>query len=175
MYSGLEVPISVSTVVLMVVLGTLLSASAGLRAFLAPFGLACAQGMGWVQLAPELHWIGSPLAIGTFGLAIVIEVLSDKVPLVHHALDVVHIGVKPVAGALAGAALVGGNAPLMTWVLAIIGGGAVAGAAHFTKAGLRVGSTAVSVGTAAPAHSLAEDAVAVVAALAGMAGMALAQ
>lgn len=166
---------SVSSVILMVVLGTLLSASAGLRAFFVPFGLACAQGLGWVQLAPELHWLGSPLAVGTFGLAIVIEVLSDKVPVVHHALDVVHLGIKPVAGALAGAALVGGNAPLMTWVLAIIGGGAVAGAAHLTKSGLRVGSTALSVGTAAPAHSLLEDVVAVVAALAGMAGMALAQ
>ncbi len=166
---------SVSSVLLMVVLGTLLSASAGLRAFFVPFGLACAQGLGWVQLAPELHWLGSPLAVGTFGLAIVIEVLSDKVPVVHHALDVVHLGVKPIAGALAGAALVGGNAPLMTWVLAIIGGGAVAGAAHLTKSGLRVGSTALSVGTAAPAHSLLEDVIAVVAALAGMAGMALAQ
>ena len=166
---------SVSSVLLMVVLGTLLSASAGLRAFFVPFGLACAQGLGWVQLAPELHWLGSPLAVGTFGLAIVIEVLSDKVPVVHHALDVVHLGVKPIAGALAGAALVGGNAPLMTWVLAIIGGGAVAGAAHLTKSGLRVGSTALSAGTAAPAHSLLEDVIAVVAALAGMAGMALAQ
>ncbi len=166
---------SVSTVVLMVVLGTLLSASAGLRAFLAPFGLACAQGMGWVHLSPEMAWLGSPLAIGSLGLAIVIEVLSDKVPVVHHALDVVHVGVKPMTGALAGAALVGGDAPLMTWVLAIVGGGAMAGATHFTKAGLRVGSTALTVGTASPAHSLAEDALALAAVGAGMAGMALAR
>lgn len=166
---------SVSTVLLMVVLGTLLSASTGLRAFLAPFGLACAQGLGWVQLNPELQWLGSPVAIGTLGLAIVIEILSDKVPVVHHALDVVHIGLKPVTGALAGAALVGGNAPLMAWVMAIVGGGAVAGATHLTKAGLRVGSTTLTVGTGAPAHSLLEDAVAVAAAAAGMAGMALAR
>lgn len=166
---------SVSTVLLMVVLGTLLSASAGLRAFLAPFGLACAQGLGWVQLSPELHWLGSPVAIGTLGLAIVLEILSDKVPVVHHALDVVHMGVKPITGALAGAALVGGDASLMTWVLAVVGGGAMAGATHVTKAGLRVGSTAATVGAGAPVHSLLEDAVAVVAVAAGMAGMALAR
>lgn len=149
-------------------LGTLLSSATGLRAFLVPFALGCGQGLGWIHLSSELRWLGSPLAIGMLAVAIILEILSDKVPAVHHALDVVHVAVKPVAGAFATASLVHEEAPMLAWTAAILGGGSVAGAIHLTKASLRVGSTVASVGTAAPAHSLAEDVIAI-----GLAGLAL--
>lgn len=163
-----------SSVALMVCLGALLSASAGLRAFMAPFGLACAQGLGWIHLSPEMAWLGHPIAIGTLAIAIILEILSDKIPAVHHALDLVHLAVKPVAGALAGASVMQDASPILAWTAAILAGGTVAGATHLTKAGLRVGSTVASVGTAAPVHSLAEDALALVVTALAMGGMALA-
>ena len=96
-----------STVGLMIGLGVVLSASTGLRAFVAPFILACAGGLGWVQLSDQLAWLATPLAIGSLGIAIVLEILADKVPLIDHAMDTVHLLVKPAAGALATAALAG--------------------------------------------------------------------
>ena len=113
------------------------------------------------------------LAIGTLAVAIILEILSDKVPALHHALDVLHTFIKPVAGALTSASLIHDQAPMLTWVVAILGGGTVAGATHLTKAGLRVGSSLASVGTAAPAHSLVEDALALVLTGLAVGGMAL--
>lgn len=150
-----------STVGLMVGLGVVLSASTGLRAFVAPFILACAGGLGWVQLSDQLSWLATPLAIGALAIAIILEILADKVPLVDHAMDTAHLLVKPAAGALASAALVDGNSPMMGWAAALVGGGAVAGMTHVAKAGLRVGSTSTTFGAGNPVISVVEDLIAV--------------
>jgi uncharacterized membrane protein len=138
-------------------LGLILSLTCGLRAFLAPFAMACAQGLGWVDLGPNLAWIGSPLAIGTFGAAIVIEVLADKIPALDHAMDVMHTVLKPVTGALAAMALMGDTDPVFAAVAALATGGVVAGGTHFTKALVRLGSSTTTAGAGNPILSLLED------------------
>lgn len=150
-----------SSLAMIVTLGALLAASAGIRAFIPPFFLACAGGLGWVTLPAEMAWLATPLAIGTLGVAIVLEILADKIPVVDHAMDTLHLLVKPAAGALTASALIDDNS-LIAWTAAILGGGAVAGATHVAKAGVRVGSTATTAGTANPVVSIIED-VAVVA------------
>lgn len=142
-------------------LGTLLAASTGLRAFITPFMLSVAGGMGWIQLSPELAWLGSPIAIGTLGLAIILEVLADKFPLVDHAMDTVHLLVKPATGALVAAILVDDQSPMLTWTVAMLGGGSLSGLTHLGKAGLRAGSTATTAGLGNPVISVIEDLIAV--------------
>lgn len=142
-------------------LGLILSITCGLRAFLMPFALACAQALGWVDLGSNLSWIGSPLAIGTFGCAIVIEVLADKVPALDHAMDVMHTVAKPLTGALATMALMGNTDPVFATVAALASGGVVAGGTHLTKALVRVGSTGTTAGMGNPVLSVLEDVAAV--------------
>lgn len=154
-------------------LGTLLAASCGLRAFVAPFVMACAGGLGWLDLGPQLSWLASPLAIGTLAVAIILEILADKIPLVDHGMDVIHVVVKPATGALAAAALLDGNDPMLTWVAAILGGGALAGATHLTKASVRVGSTTTTAGLGNVVLSIIEDVVVMVVSGGAVAGISL--
>lgn len=142
-------------------LGLLLSMSCGLRAFVAPFLLACAQGLGWVELGPDLHWLGTPLAIGAFGAAIVLELLADKIPVLDHLMDVLHTALKPASGALVAYALARPDEPVYAAVAALVGGGVVAGGTHVAKALVRVGSTSTTAGVGNPVLSIVEDLVAI--------------
>ncbi len=146
-------------------LALLLASSCGLRAFLAPFFLSAAAYEGYVSLPAELAWMGSPLAVATFSLAIILEVVADKVPLIDHSFDALHVVIKPVLGALAGVAIVGPDAPVVGAVAAMAGGGLLAGGAHLAKASVRVGSTATTLGSGNWVLSLLEDGLAL--ALAG--------
>lgn len=150
----------ISAIAMIFTLGALLAASAGIRAFIPPFFMACAGGLGWVTLPAEMQWLATPVAIGTLAVAIVLEILADKVPVVDHAMDAVHLLVKPAAGALTAAALLDNNS-MIAWTAAILGGGAVAGATHVAKASVRVGSTATTAGTGNPILSIIEDVVAI--------------
>ncbi len=154
-------------------LGLVLSLATGLRAFLVPFALACAQGLGWIDLGTSMHWMGSPLAIGTFGAAIAIEICADKVPVLDHAFDVLHVVLKPLAGSLAAVALMQGQNPVVHAVAGIATGGVIAGGTHFTKAAFRVGTTASTGGLGNTVISVCEDVLAL--ALAGGATWALTQ
>ncbi len=169
--------LTLENVAVAVVLGLLLSASCGLRAFLAPFALSFGMWMGWVSVGDSFAWMGHGAVVATFGIAIVLEVIADKFPTVDHAFDALHLVLKPLLGTLAGAALLQGPevSPLFACVIGLCTTGALAGAAHVTKAGVRLGSTATTVGTGNPVLSVIEDiiAVALAAGLTWLAGVAL--
>lgn len=152
--------LDLSSLAMIFTLGALLAASAGIRAFVPPFFLACAGGLGWVTLPAEIAWLATPLAIGVLAVAIILEILADKIPAVDHAMDTLHLLVKPAAGALAASAVVSEDS-MLAWTAAILGGGAVAGATHVAKAGVRVGSTATTAGVGNPILSIIEDVVVV--------------
>lgn len=160
-----------ASIAVVLVVGVLLAGSAGIRAFLGPAAVSFAAWMHWVTLEEHLAWLGHPLVLGSLLVALTLEVLSDKVPVLHHFLDVVHLGAKPVCGALVGASVAGADPTMVGALAAIVGGGSVAAVTHVGKAGLRVGSSAATVGTAAPGHSLVEDAVALGLVLAGVGGL----
>jgi Domain of unknown function (DUF4126) len=67
----------------------------------------------------------------------VIEFVADKVPYVDSIWDGVSTVVRPVAGAVIGALLAGGNGDLVTLTLASVGG-ITALVSHLVKAGLRL-------------------------------------
>jgi hypothetical protein len=148
-------------VVIAIATGTVLAASAGLRAFMPLFaaGLA-ARTVGW-DLAPQMAWLASSPALITFGAATLAEVAADKIPVVDHALDVVHTVVGPIAGILAGLSVWLHFPPLVAVILALVVGAPVAGGVHLLAATTRLKSSVISGGTLNPVASVTEDALSV--------------
>ncbi len=153
-------------VLIHVSMGIGLAACAGLRAFLPLFVVALAGKLELVTLSDSFAWLASWPALIVFGAAVVVEVLSDKFPIVDNLLDSMQIFVKPIAGALVAATVVADWAPLYVTVVAVIGGGSAAGLVHVAKAKVRLLSSATTAGFGNPVLSVSED----VGALAGSLG-----
>ena len=133
-----------------------LAAACGLRAFLPLLALSVAAHTGAVHLGPQAAWFASDAALWILGLATVIEVLGDKVPLLDHLLDAAATFVRPAAGAVVAWAAYGHWAPQLAWPAAIIVGAGALGV-HLVKAKTRLGSTALTLGHGNPLLSLGED------------------
>jgi uncharacterized membrane protein len=138
-------------------MGISLSACAGLRAFLPLLVVGAAGRWEVVPLGESFDWLGSTPALIVFGIAVVTELVADKVPVVDNVLDGMQVFVKPIAGAFVTATVVADWAPLYVAVAAIIGGGSLAGLVHVTKAKLRLLSSVTTAGVANPAISVTED------------------
>jgi hypothetical protein len=95
-----------------------------------------------------------------FGVATVIELVGDKIPAVDHALDAIGTPLRPAAGALLAASVLGTvTDPLTSVVLGTAVGAPSALVPHFAKSALRAASTTVTGGLANPVLSFVEDAV----------------
>lgn len=139
-----------------------LAASAGLRAWL-PLLLAGALArMGVLDLGPSFAFLSSNTALVLFAIATAIEIAGDKVPAIDHALDLVGTPLRPAAGALLAASVLGSAFdPLTSLVLGVAVGAPSALVPHAVKSGLRGMSTAATGGLANPVLSLIEDALSV--------------
>lgn len=140
-----------------VAMGVGLAACAGLRAFLPLFVVGLAGRADWLPLSSSFEWLSTTPALVVFGVAVVVEILADKIPVVDNLLDTVQTIAKPVAGMAVTASVVTDWAPLYVSIAAIVVGGGLAGAVHLTKAKLRLLSTATTGGVANPALSVGED------------------
>jgi uncharacterized membrane protein len=145
-----------------VAMGIGLAACAGLRAFLPLLVVSVAGKLGWVPLADRFEWLATWPAVVVFGVAVVAELLSDKVPLIDNVLDTLQMWLKPVVGALLAVAVLTELEPLPATVLGIMAGASSAGIVHIVKAKARLLSSALTSGIANPILSLIEDAVALV-------------
>jgi hypothetical protein len=77
-----------------------LAACAGLRAFLPIFGAGlAARFLGW-PLPPGLDSLASDTSLVIFGVATLIELAADKIPMIDHALDAIHTLIGPIVGIL---------------------------------------------------------------------------
>jgi hypothetical protein len=141
--------------------GIVLAASAGLRAFMPLFGVGLASRLLDWPIAPPMEWLATDIGLVGLGIATVVELAADKVPVVDHALDVLHTIAGPLAGALVTFSIWGDWPPAVAGVLAIALGAPVAGIVHVISATTRIKSTVFSGGTANPAVSLAEDGISV--------------
>ena len=95
-------------------------------------------------------------------MATAIELVGDKIPAVDHALDVIGTPLRPAAGALLAASVLGTVAdPLTSVVLGTAVGAPSALVPHAAKSALRAASTAATGGLANPLLSFVEDAVSV--------------
>ncbi len=152
-----------ASIAFQIVMGIGLAASAGLRAFLPLLVAGIAGRLGWVHLSDPFQWLASWPALLTLSVAVVAEVLSDKVPLVDNLLDVVQGIVKPAAGAILATSVLTALEPGTALILGIIAGGGSAELVHLAKAKVRLFSSATTAGLGNPILSLGED----LAALAG--------
>jgi hypothetical protein len=140
-----------------------LAACAGLRAWLPLLlagGLARA---GWLELGESFRFLASDQALILFGIATLLEIAADKIPALDHALDAVSTVLRPAAGALLAASVLGRwSDPLTALALGIVVGAPSSLVPHAAKSTLRAASTALTAGLANPVLSFLEDALAVV-------------
>lgn len=140
-------------------LGIGLAASSGLRTFLPLLLLAGAAKFGFfgVQLSSSFAWLASNTAFWALAVATVVEIAGDKIPLVDHVLDSLGTVLRPVAGALAAAAVWNTQDPAIAALLGLILGAPLALGFHAAKAGTRATSTVTTAGVANPVLSVVED------------------
>jgi uncharacterized protein DUF4126 len=151
-----------------VAMGLGLAACAGLRAFLPLLVVGLAGRLELVPLSESFAWLATGPALVVLSVAVVAELLADKVPVVDHALDALGTLVKPVAGTLLAASVLTDLPPLPTAVLALCTGGAVSAGVHLTKAKVRLLSTAATAGIGNPLLSVLEDVGAVIGSVAAL-------
>jgi hypothetical protein len=140
-----------------------LAASAGLRAWLPLLLAGGLARLGLLHLGPSFHFLASNKALLIFGVATLVELVGDKVPAVDHALDAIGTPLRPAAGALLAASVLGTvSDPLTALVLGTAVGAPSALVPHALKTALRAASTTFTGGLANPVLSLVEDALSVV-------------
>lgn len=147
------------TMLAAVAAGIVLAASSGLRAFLPLLGVGLAGRFGHWPLASSVQWLGSDPALIVFGVATLLEIVADKVPIVDHGLDVIHTVIGPVAAVLVSVSAWSQLSPQHALLLSIITGVPLAAGVHAVSAGLRLTSTGATGGLANPLLSIGEDTV----------------
>ncbi|NOT34896.1 MAG: DUF4126 domain-containing protein [Candidatus Eisenbacteria bacterium] len=139
--------------------GVVIAATCGLRAFLPLFALGLVARFTALPLHEATGWLRSDVALISLGVATLAEILGDKIPVVDHVLDAVGLAVRPLAAAFGSFALLQGVPEPWSALIAITLGGFALGV-QGVKAKARLGSSALTLGTANPLLSFAEDALA---------------
>ena len=140
-----------------------LAASAGLRAWLPLLLAGGLARLGVLDVGPSFQFLASTKALVLFGVATAIELVGDKIPALDHALDVIGTPLRPAAGALLAASVLGTvTDPLTSLVLGTAVGAPSALVPHAAKAAVRAASTTVTGGIANPLLSFLEDAISIV-------------
>jgi uncharacterized membrane protein len=143
-------------------MGLGLAAATGLRTFLPLLLLAAVArlGMFGVSINPHVAWLGSTAALVALGVATVVELIADKIPVVDHTLSALGTVTRPLAGVLAAGAVFSHADPAMAALAGLIIGAPTALAFHAAQSGTRVVSTTTTAGLGNPIVSLFEDVVA---------------
>lgn len=147
--------------------GVVLAATAGLRAFLPVFSASLMAWMTDLPLPDNMAWLEKPQTALIFGVATLLEILGDKVPVVDHLLDSVQVLTKPALAVLAATPFLYQLSPEYSVGIGILLGAPLALGVHSAKATARVGSTATTGGLGNPVLSIAEDVAAVAAIILG--------
>ena len=116
-------------------MGTAWTSGINLYATVAALGIAGRAEM--INLPPDLQVLMHPAVIAVACIMYVIEFFADKVPYVDSGWDVLHTFIRVPAGAILAARSLGDMNPALEMV-ALLGGGAIALAAHGTKATTRL-------------------------------------
>jgi len=90
-----------------------------------------------IHLPPNLEVLSHPGVIAIACIMYVIEFVADKVPYVDTGWDILHTFIRVPAGAILAARSLGDMNPALE-LMALLGGGAIALAAHGTKATARL-------------------------------------
>ena len=136
--------------------GVGIAAACGLRAFLPLLFLGTAARLGLIHLRPGADWLAADLALLALGVATVVEIAADKIPIVDHALDAIGTVLRPAAAWL-GAFAVLGDWPAPWGQIAALVLASFTLSLHALKSAVRVGSTATTAAHANPVLSGVED------------------
>ena len=140
-----------------------LSTSVGLRPFLTLALAALAIHFGYLHPAMRFNFLGTDGAAIVLGIFAVIEFCADKIPVVDHAVHVLHFAAKPIAAAiLVGSMVPDGSTPDIATTGLMALGALNALGVHGGVAALRGASTATTAGLGNPILSIIEDVVAAV-------------
>jgi hypothetical protein len=142
--------------------GLALAATAGLRLFLPFLFVGGMARYGGTPTPDMLSWTATDTGFLLLLTAALAEILSDKIPVVDHILDVGATFIKPAAGLILPVALLQDASPALAWTLGIAAGAPLALGVHTTKAGTRAASTGATAGFGNPIISAVEDLVAMV-------------
>lgn len=146
-----------SEIILSVLMGIGLSAASGFRIFIPFLVLSIATYTGNISLADSFSWIGTLPALVTFGAATLIEIAGFYIPWVDNILDTIASPAAVIAGVILTASVVTGMSPLLTWSLAIIAGGGIAGTIQALTGLTRATSSLTTGGLGNPAVSTVES------------------
>jgi Domain of unknown function (DUF4126) len=136
-----------------------LAACAGLRAWLPLLLTGALSRWGLLTLGESFRFLGSNRALAIFAIATALELVGDKIPAVDHSLDMLGTVLRPAAGALLAASVLGHiSDPLTAIVLGTAVGAPAALVPHAAKSVLRAASTTLTAGLANPILSVMEDA-----------------
>ena len=148
--------------------GLALSAAAGLRVFVPLLMTGVAARLGALPLTPCMAWIGSDVALVSFGTATVVEVCAYYIPWLDNLLDAVATPAAVTAGVMLTAAATPELSPFLRWALAIVAGGGAAGFVQATTALLRLKSSTFTAGAGNPLIATGELAGSVLLSLVGI-------
>jgi uncharacterized membrane protein len=113
---------------------------AGIRLYATVFILGIVIYFGWIPVTAEHeHWsvLAHPAILGVSGVALLVEFIADKIPLVDSLWDSFHTFIRPVGAGLLATTIVGDADPVVKTALVILCGG-VALASHGSKAATRL-------------------------------------
>lgn len=142
--------------IISILLGIGLSASAGFRVFIPLLVTAVAAKMGWINLGHGFQWIGSYASMACFAAATVAEISAYYFPLVDNLLDTITTPMAIGAGTLLATSVLPVDHDLLKWVLGFLIGGGSAGIIQTGTALLRLASTKTTAGFGNPIVSTAE-------------------
>ncbi len=141
---------------LSLLVGIGLSAACGFRVFLPMLVISIASWSGHLTLADGFEWIATPYACAAFGTAAVCEIVAYYVPWFDNLMDTIATPTAVIAGTVATASMVSDLSPWLTWSLAAIAGGGVAGTVQAGTVALRGASSVFTGGFGNPVVSTAE-------------------
>ncbi|HEY2793801.1 MAG TPA: DUF4126 domain-containing protein [Micromonosporaceae bacterium] len=144
-----------------------LSASSGLNAWIPLLMLGLLNRYtDLITLPAPWHWLSNGWVLIILGVLLAFEIVADKVPVVDSANDAVQTFVRPTSGGLAFGASSDAHTVTVSdpgsffhghqWV-AIVSGALVAFFMHVLKSTARPVANTLTLGTAAPVLSTAED------------------
>jgi hypothetical protein len=139
-----------------IALGIGLSAACGFRVFVPLLVVSVAVFTGHMKLSPGFEWIGTLPALIAFGTATILEIIAYYIPWLDHFLDSLATPAAVVAGIVTSASVFTEVTPLLRWILALIGGGGIAGLVQGATVLTRFKSAALTGGLGNPIVSTAE-------------------
>ena len=156
-------------ILVQLMMGVGLAASAGFRAFLPMLAVGLLSRTGFLELNSSFEFFARTDVLIILAVATVLEFLGDKIPVVDNTLDVIGTVIRPIAGTLLASSVLFGLDPFLATLLGLVAGGATSLAVHSGKAVVRAGSTA-----AAPVHGgIGNTLVSIVEDVASLVGVAI--